>query len=62
MYSDLDITINDFENICRTCLSKEDLKPLYEKCSQPTNLADRLMSCTFVKVSAVLKNIAKKFT
>lgn len=50
----LDITKYDFENICRTCLSKEDLKPLYEKCFPSTCITEMLMSCTFVKVSAFI--------
>lgn len=40
------ITLNDFEKICRTCLSKADLKPLHEKW-----LLEKLALCTSVKVS-----------
>lgn len=49
----------DFENICRTCLSTENLKPLYEKCYQLTCLIDMLMSCTLIKVSVVIFKILK---
>lgn len=45
------LTINDFEAICRTCLSKGDLKPLYENCDEQTCLVEMLMTCTFVQVS-----------
>lgn len=55
MSNNLDITIYDFTNICRTCLSREDLKPLYDKCLPSTNLIDMLMTFTVVKVSVYLK-------
>lgn len=54
MSNNCDITAYDFENVCRTCLSKEDLKHLYEKCSSPTCLVDMLRACTIVKVSVVI--------
>lgn len=59
MSKNLDITVNDFENICRTCLSREDLKPLYESML----LSDMLMSFTFVtftKEDGLPVNICKK--
>lgn len=52
MANNLDFSMYDLENICRTCLCGGDLKPLYEKSSQSTCLAEMLMYCTFLKVSS----------
>lgn len=57
MSNNLYITKYDFENICRTCLSRKDLNPLYEECFSPTSLVDMLMSCTVVKVSLNLSMV-----
>lgn len=54
MSENIDITIYDFENICRTCLSRENLEALYEKYSRSTCLVDMLMSCTSLKVRVVI--------
>lgn len=57
--TNLEISKYDFESICRTCLSREDLEPLYENCIKSKCLADMLMYCTSLMVSEVIFKILK---
>lgn len=63
MSNKLTITKIDFERVCRTCLCRQDLKFLYEKCLPSPSVAEKLMACTFLKVNKknyVIRGIINK--
>lgn len=45
------IGINDFEKICRTCLSSHEIQPIFDLKFNDTMVLDLLLSCASLEVS-----------
>lgn len=47
----IQININDFEKICRTCLSSHEIQSIFDLKYNDTMVLDLLLSCTSLEVS-----------